>query len=65
MVYQIEWSRQMQKKVHKIVLDDRRVKMGELADMVGISSSAVRRISTWKFGYENAERKMAFAFAHN
>ena len=34
------------KKIHKMVLADRRVKVRELADMVGISKSAVHRILT-------------------
>ena len=32
------------KKIYKIVLDDRRLKVRELADMVGISKSAVNII---------------------
>ena len=36
----------MVKKIHKMVLDDRRLKVLELADMVGISKSAVHRILT-------------------
>lgn len=39
-------SPEMVKKIHKIVLDDRRLKVRELADMVGISKSAVHRILT-------------------
>ncbi|EFN78432.1 hypothetical protein EAI_13701, partial [Harpegnathos saltator] len=35
---------EMVKKIHKMVLDDRRLKVRELADMVGISKSAVHRI---------------------
>jgi len=34
------------KKIHKMVLDDRRLKVRELADIVGISKSAVHRILT-------------------
>ena len=34
----------MVKKIHKAVLDDRRLKVRELADTVGISKSAVHRI---------------------
>lgn len=37
---------EMVKKIHKMVLDDRRLKVRELADMVGISKSAVHRILT-------------------
>ena len=37
---------EMVKKIHKAVLDDRRLKVRELADMVGISKSAVHRILT-------------------
>ena len=37
---------QMVKKVHKMVLDDRRLKARELVDMVGISKRAVHRILT-------------------
>ena len=33
-------------KIHKFVLDDRRLKVRELADMVGISKSAIHRILT-------------------
>ena len=33
-------------KIHKMVLDDRRLKMHELADMVDISKSAVHRMLT-------------------
>ena len=36
----------MVKKIHKMVLDERRLKVRELADMVGISKSAVHRILT-------------------
>ncbi|KZC13398.1 Histone-lysine N-methyltransferase SETMAR [Dufourea novaeangliae] len=36
----------MVKKIHKMVLDDRRLKVRELADMIGISKSAVHRILT-------------------
>ena len=36
----------MVKKIHKMVLDDRRLKVRELADMVGISKSAVHWILT-------------------
>lgn len=43
---------EMIRKVHKIVLDDRRLKVREIADMVGISKSAVHRILT-----ENLEMK--------
>ena len=34
------------KKIHKMVLDDRRLKVRELADMVGISKRPVHRILT-------------------
>ena len=34
------------KKIHKMVLEDRRLKVRELADMAGISKSAVHRILT-------------------
>jgi histone-lysine N-methyltransferase SETMAR len=37
---------EMEKKMHKMVLDDRRLKVHELADMVGISKSAIHRILT-------------------
>ncbi|EFN77796.1 hypothetical protein EAI_17364, partial [Harpegnathos saltator] len=37
---------EMVKKIHKMVLEDRRLKVRELADMVGISKSAVHRILT-------------------
>jgi histone-lysine N-methyltransferase SETMAR len=37
---------EMVTKIHKMVLDDRRLKVRELADMVGISKSAVHRILT-------------------
>ena len=36
----------MVKKIHKMVLDDRRLKICKLADMVGISKSTVHRILT-------------------
>ena len=36
----------MVKKIHEMVLDDRLLKVHELADMVGISKSAVHRILT-------------------
>ena len=42
------------KKIQKMVLDDRRLKVLELADMVGFSKSA--------FGHEKAVRKMGAAF---
>ncbi|GFW03732.1 mariner transposase [Trichonephila clavipes] len=35
---------EMVKKIHKVVLDDRRLKLHELADIVGISKSAIHRI---------------------
>ena len=38
---------EMVKKINKIVLDDRRLKVRKLADMVGISKSAVHRILTF------------------
>lgn len=41
---------EMVKKIHKIVLYDRRLKLRELADMVGISKSAVHRILTENLG---------------
>lgn len=37
---------QMMQKIHKMILDDLRLKLRELADIVGISKSAVRRILT-------------------
>ncbi|GFU80337.1 mariner transposase [Trichonephila clavipes] len=37
-------SPEMVKKIHKAILDDRRLKAHELADIVGISKSAVHRI---------------------
>jgi histone-lysine N-methyltransferase SETMAR len=37
---------EMVKKFHKMVLDDRRLKVRELADMAGISKSAIHRILT-------------------
>ena len=37
---------EMVKKIHKMILDDRRLKVCELEDMVGISKSAVYRILT-------------------
>ena len=37
---------EMVKKIHNMVLDDRRLKVRELAVMVGISKSAVHRILT-------------------
>ncbi|EFN83711.1 Histone-lysine N-methyltransferase SETMAR, partial [Harpegnathos saltator] len=40
---------EMVKKIHKMVLDDRRLKVRELADMVGISKSAIYRILTENF----------------
>ena len=36
----------MMEKIHKMVLDDRGLKVRELADMVGISKRAVHRILT-------------------
>ena len=36
----------MVKKIHKMVLDDRRLKVRGLADMIGISKSAVHRLLT-------------------
>ena len=36
----------MMKKIHKMVLDDRRLKVRELADIVGISKNVVRSILT-------------------
>ena len=40
----------MVKKIHKMVLDRRRLKVRELADMVGISKNAVNRILTENLG---------------
>ena len=37
-------TKEMSKKIHKLVLDDCRLKVGELAHMVGISKSEVHRI---------------------
>ena len=37
---------EMVKKIHKMVLDDRRIKVRELAGIVGISKSALHRILT-------------------
>ncbi|XP_023236182.1 uncharacterized protein LOC111635452 [Centruroides sculpturatus] len=37
---------EMVEKIHKMVLDDSQLKVRELADMVGISKSAVHRILT-------------------
>ena len=37
---------EMMEKIHKLVLDDRGLKVRELADMVGISKRAVHRILT-------------------
>ncbi|EFN88306.1 Putative uncharacterized protein FLJ37770, partial [Harpegnathos saltator] len=37
---------EMVKKIHKVVLDDRRLKVRELADMIGCAKSAVHRILT-------------------
>jgi histone-lysine N-methyltransferase SETMAR len=37
---------EMVKKMHKMVLDDRRLKVREIADMVGISKSAIHCILT-------------------
>ena len=37
---------EMVKKIHKMVLDNRQIKVPELADIVGISKSAVHRILT-------------------
>ena len=39
---------EMAKKINKIVLDDRRLKVCEPADIVGISKSTVHRILTGK-----------------
>ena len=36
----------MVKKIHKMVLDDHRLKVRELAEMVGISKTAIHRILT-------------------
>ena len=35
---------EMVKKIHKMVLNDRRLKMRQLADMTGIARSAIYRI---------------------
>ena len=37
---------EMVKKIHKMVLDDRRLKVSEIADMVEISRSGIHRILT-------------------
>ena len=37
---------ELAKKIHKIVLDDRRLKVRELTDIIGISKSVVHRILT-------------------
>ena len=43
----------MVKKIHKMLLDDRRIKVRELADMVDIPKSAVHRILTENFEIRN------------
>ena len=48
----------MVKKIHKMVLDDPRLKVRELADMVGISKNCCTSHIGWKFGQEEAVRNM-------
>ena len=45
---------EMVKKIHKMVLDDDRLKVRKLTDMVGISKSAIHRIL-----FAHNERKTA------
>ena len=56
---------EMVKKIHKMVLDDRRLKVRELADTIGVSKSAVHRILTENLRHEKAVRKMGAAFSHS
>ena len=56
---------EMVKKIHKIVLNDRRLEVRELADMVGISKSSVHRILAQNLEHETGVRKMGATFAHN
>ena len=45
------------KKIHKMVLDDRRIKVYKLVDMVGISKRAVNRILTENLNTRNKNKK--------
>ena len=47
---------EMVKKIYKIVLDDRRLDVRELADMVGISKSAVHSASSNYFLFSNLKK---------
>ena len=51
-------------KIHDIVLNDPKVKMRELAEIVSISRGCVQYFS-YKFVHEKALCKMGAAIAHN
>ena len=55
---------EMVTKIHKMVLDDRQLKVRELVDIVGISKSALHRICTENLDMKTL-RKMDAGFAHN
>jgi len=52
-------------QVHDTVLDDRRMKVREIAETVGISKERVGYILHVRIGYEKALRKMGAALAHS
>ena len=56
---------EMVKKIQKMALDDRRLKARELADMVGISKSAVLRILTANLGMRKLCARWVPSFPHN
>lgn len=51
-------------KIHEIILDDRRMKVREMAKAVGISTGVGTLHFTWIFGHEKAIRAMGAAI-HN
>ncbi|EFN76544.1 Histone-lysine N-methyltransferase SETMAR, partial [Harpegnathos saltator] len=51
---------EMMKKIHKMVLDDRRLKVRELEDMVGISKS-ISKSTVYRILIENLDMKKLYA----
>ena len=53
------------KQILKIVMDDRKLKVREIAKMVDISTGSASTILNEKIGYEKGVFQMGAAFAHN
>jgi hypothetical protein len=52
-------------QVHDMVLDDRRMKVREIAETIGHFKRKCRLYFARRFGYEKALRKMGAALAHS